>query len=677
MTSLLLAEAAGTTFDYVVIATYFVGILAFGSFFGRFSKSTRDFFFSGQKFAWWLIAMSMVATGVGSYSFIKYSAMGFKYGMSSSMTYMNDWFFIPFFMFGWLPIIYFSRCRSIPEYFQRRFDTKCRIMAAVIMLMYMVGYVGVNLFTLGVAANKVLGVDLYSAMIVIACVSAIYITAGGQTAVIFTDLLQGFMLLFAGLLLFVLGLDYLGMDGGLVDGFRSLWAHIAWHGPGDEALRNLQGRLPLARFNEPPDFNFVGIFWQDGVANSITFLFINQGLIMRFLAAKSMTEGRKTILFNTLLLMPIAMVVVSNAGWIGNAMAGIGIIDENRDPEEAFVVVTELVCKPGVFGFILAALTAALMSTIDTLTNATAAIFVYDVYQPYLAKNRPDRHYLRAARCVSLGASALGLGCGFIFSKFGSIYAAHGAFTSIVTPAIVVSVAFGAFWKRYTPTAAFWSMLGGFTLIWASVKWPAMIEPFGTWLHGVSPEGGFKFMRAFFGLFASGVIGVVISLFTKPKPESEIAGLWVGSIDWGRRFFKGGEPNFEIGEKIVAQLRISEDGTAEDTAAAVVPAPDPAQTQEREGEAPLLGGASGGITQPPTPSYPVVRLSTEDMARMKARQGDLLYVADARRYLGGLRSLHAKAGRPHDQGKVALIHPGAFKAGSFVSSRPVRVEKFF
>ncbi len=268
MTSTLLAEAYGSTLDYSIIIIYFVAILGFGTFFGRYAKSTRDFFFGGQKFSWWLIAMSMVATGVGSYSFIKYSAVGFTYGMSSSMTYMNDWFFIPFFMFGWLPIIYFSRVRSIPEYFQRRFNTPARVMAVVIILAYMLGYIGFNLYTLGVAAKAVLDVNLYYAMLVIAIISAIYITVGGQTAVIFTDLVQGFMLLGAGAVTLLLGLDYLGADGGIVEGIKTFWAHLGF-----------AERLPFAHFNRPPDFNFVGVFWQDGVASSITFLFINQGLM--------------------------------------------------------------------------------------------------------------------------------------------------------------------------------------------------------------------------------------------------------------------------------------------------------------------------------------------------------------------------------------------------------------
>ena len=75
-------------------------------------------------------------------------------------------------------------------------------------------------------------------------------------------------------------------------------------------------KLPLAHFNHPPNFNFVGIFWQDGIAGSIGFLFLNQGLIIRFMAAKNVNEGRKAAAFNVLLVLPISAIVVSNAGWL-------------------------------------------------------------------------------------------------------------------------------------------------------------------------------------------------------------------------------------------------------------------------------------------------------------------------------------------------------------------------
>ena len=135
--------SAGATIVVAIVSfIYFIGIMVFGTYFSKFSKNLNDYFYSGQRFAWWLAAASMVATGIGSYSYLKYSEQGFNTGMSSTMTYMNDWFIVPFFIFGWLPIIYFARVRSIPEYFERRFNRTARYLAVLIIMAYMVFYFG-------------------------------------------------------------------------------------------------------------------------------------------------------------------------------------------------------------------------------------------------------------------------------------------------------------------------------------------------------------------------------------------------------------------------------------------------------------------------------------------------------------------------------------------------------
>ena len=124
----------GKPVDYIVMLLYMAAILAIGLGFGKRNKSTKDFFFGGQRFAWWLIAASLVATLVGSYSFVKYSRAAYTFGLSSSQSYFNDWALMPLLLFGWLPILYFSRIVSVPEYFGRRFDSKVRLWATISVL---------------------------------------------------------------------------------------------------------------------------------------------------------------------------------------------------------------------------------------------------------------------------------------------------------------------------------------------------------------------------------------------------------------------------------------------------------------------------------------------------------------------------------------------------------------
>ncbi|MFH1728696.1 MAG: sodium/solute symporter [Pseudomonadota bacterium] len=524
--------------DTAIIVVYFIAILGFGSYFGRFTKNTKDFFFSGQRFSWWFISMSCVATLVGSYSFIKYADVAYRFGFSSTMTYMNDWFFMPLWMFGWLPIIYFGRIQSIPEYFQKRFDEKTRVAATVILLLYMIGYIGINLYTLGVAFNALIPMGVYWWAIIVAVICAIYVTAGGQTSVVMTDLLQGFLLLIAGFALFLMGIHYLG-------GFDVFWQYFPE-----------KYRFALADFNKPSEFNFVGIFWQDAIGSTLALYFMNQGMIMRFLSARSVREGRKAMIAMILVLTPLTTIAVCNVGWIGRAMNGMGIIPDGINSKEVFVIVTNMICKPGIFGLILAALIAALMSTIDTLINAVAAVTVNDVVRPYFVKNREDKYYLKVARYASILTAFIGVLLVPLFAQFKSIYAAHGAFVAAVSPPLIVAILLGAFWKRYNITGAFLTLTLGSVLTFLSTIFPHLILPFS---HGVDPNEGLLYIRACYSFFISGLVGVVFTLLTKPQEDSAIKGLTIWTLDAARSFFKGSKANPNAGKKIKMLLKASAD----------------------------------------------------------------------------------------------------------------------
>ena len=590
-----------TSLDWVVLVIYFMAILGFGAWFARYTKTTKDFFFGGQRFSWWLIAMSCVATVVGSYSFMKYSAAGFKYGLSSSMTYLNDWLILPFFILGWFPIIYFMRITSIPEYFEKRFDRKTRIVAIILILIYMIGYVGINFYTLGVALEPILGVNLYAIVISIAVISAIYMHAGGQTSVIMTDLIQGFVLLLAGLSLLFLGLSYIG-------GFEKFW----------DGLPFLH-KLPLAQFNEPPKFNFVGIFWQDALASSVAFYFMNQGVMMRFMSVRSYQDGYKAMLAIVIVLMPLAALSIANSGWLGSSMANYGMIPADTDPNKIFIVVANIITSPGIFGLILAALTAALMSTIDTLITAICAIFVNDIWKPFVVKDREDAYYLKIARNVAIASAVVGVLLVPIFAQEKSIYVAHGKFISTVTPAMVIVILLSVFWKRFTANAAVWTLICGSAGVALSAWNPHWIEPIA---HGISPEGGYKFMRAFFGFCVAISVGVIITFFTKAKSDKELEGLVIDSFDKAKHFFKGGEPNEAEGQEILLKPIVKE-----------------------------IEGAS---------------FSQAALDKMAARVGDLMYLADERWYFGGLKSVHIRAAEVHNGPEDEVYIPqSAVETGHF------------
>ena len=275
------------------------------------------------------------------------------------------------------------------------------------------------------------------------------------------------------------------------------------------------------------------------------------------------------------------------------------------------------------------------MSTVDTLLNATSAVFVNDVWHPYIVREAPDRHYLRVARIACIVGAIVGIILVPIYMKFKTIYAAHAAFTATITPPMVVAIVLGCTWKRYTAKAAFWTLLGGVILMFVSLKYDILLAPFSLGI----PRSGWFYIRALYGLVVSGVIGVVVALCTSPPAKEKLSGLVWGTEREGMIKFKGAEPN------------------------------------EREGKQAVLR-----IKQILSDEEDVVRVSPRAMELMQANTGDLLYVTDYRWWTGGLHSIHSKAGDPiteeEDFDKVyvpkVLMDIGRFKEGV-----KVRIEKIF
>jgi len=674
--------------------------MLFGSYFSKYNRTTNDFFFGGRRFAWWLITISIVATGVGSHSFIKYSAKGLEHGISSTMTYLNDWFFTPFFLFGWLPLIVYTKIRSIPEYFERRFSPTVRFIATIFQLMYMIGYLGIGLLTLGKTITpllppefSILGLTIHLSMfkviIAIAVITGIYTTFGGQTAVIFTDLIQGLILLFSGFLIFILGISYVG---GL-DAF--------WH------LLPPDWRLPLADFSQPADFNFVGIFWQDGVAGSVGFLFMNMGLIMRFMSAKSVNEGRKAAVFNILFMLPLSAIVVGNAGWIGKAMTQMipPTLRPDINPDEVFVAVTHIISSKGVFGFVIASLTAALLSTVDSLINAIAAVYINDVHRPLKkfirkkteAEEVAVKKELSAARIASMVFTGVGVLAVIPFSTYPTVYEAHGYFHSTLTPPLVTAIFLGVFWRRFTPAGVLATFLGGSSLIILGARYPdILITPVA---HGtpMDPVHPYSYISALYNTLACVGLGVLVTymqpIFTKMinrlrrkngnHKEIAITAIVVTGVLLIAVWFNFGSLAVLTSATIILTLasalaatyfihydkNVHTDGLTVWSIRKAKELFKGSKLNEREGEIVKVHWKLNESKDN------LVHVSVKEMHKMEAEVGDLVYVCDARKYLGGLKSVHTKLGEPHNEAGVVYINEEHKLSALFQEGKILTVEK--
>lgn len=614
----------------LVTLVYFIVITGYGTYFARYNRNINDFFYCGQRFSWWIAAASMVATGIGAYSYLKYSEQGYNTGMSSALVYNNDWFLVPFFLFGWLPILYFNKIRSIPEYFERRFNKIARYISMFIILAYMFFYIGYNFFTIGVAIEGIMGWPQMYTIPIVAILLGVYVTYGGQTAVIFTDLFQGIMIYIAGGLAIAAGIYALG-------GFDEFWNYLP-----------ILHRLPFPHLSISPKFNTTGLFWGEAVAGSIAFTFMNQGFIMRYLSLKSVREGRKAALFNVIVSGITSAIVIGAVGWIAKSLIVkqtlMGGKLEGLDPIHikntfhTFVIVCweTLRHNSWVFGFVVAALTAALMSTIDTLINACAAVGIYDIYKPLIKKDADDAHYLKAARVLSILSTFIGVLLVIWFNKQqGTLMSIHYKGIMMIIPPVVTTIFLGVFWKRFTAMAACVSMVGGSLLTVASVFYPSMIDHFASFVSAPQ-DGVYIYMRAMFGMVVTATIGMAVTLLG-PADKKDIRGLTVDTIDYGIETYKGGKPDHRLGKK---QKRLT-------------------------------------VEYDETIPFEQIALSPEAKVKLKVTAGDLVYVSDNRWWLGGLRSEHFKVAEANTQNKVVKMSRQSFERAYLKEAKAVCVEKIF
>ena len=617
---------------FSVITGYFLFITFTGLYFSRFSSNINDFFFSGQRFSWWLPAFSMVATGIGSYSYLKYSQQGFNTGMSSTMVYMNEWFVVPVFVFAWLPILYYNRIRSVPEYFEKRFNSTARYVTVILILAYIFYYIGYNLFTIGLALDGLFGLPPLYTVPLVTFILGFYVTFGGQTAVILTDLFQGLMLYLAGFLVLGFGVYALG-------GFGEFWSYLP-----------TTHRLPFTSLNSNPHFNTVGVFWGDALVGSAAFLFMNQGILMRFLAIRSVKQARVTAFFNVLVALPLSAITVGVAGWVarsfiakqqhsGSALPGYESLTVT-DSYNVFIdlAFTVLMKHEFLLGLVIAALLAALMSTVDTLINASAAIGVYDIYKPLIKPQESERHYLKVARQISvivIGISLLLVI--WFFRQKGTLMSIHYKGIMTIIPPVVTTVFIALFWARFDSFSAILAMVVGGTTTVLTGIFPEPVVILRDFFMGAS-DGDPIYFRAVFGVLVTSIVGVTACLSRPSSKENpkKVKGLTADTLLTAMTFFKKGPPNLELGEQ-VRSLCLKEDSSVEATE---------------------------------------VCLSKKTCAQLKARVGDKVYVSDDRWWLGGMRSGHFELKAYHDQEEnLVLISKEGIKRSYMMLDRKVFSEK--
>jgi len=453
--------------DYLIFICYAVLILGVGLWVSRdkkgHQKNAEDYFLASKSLPWWAIGASLIAANISAEQFIGMSGSGFALGLAiASYEWMAA---LTLIIVGkyFLPIFIEKGLYTIPEFVEKRFSTNLKTILAV----FWIGlYVFVNLASVlylgSLALETIMGIPVVYGVVGLSLFAAAYSLYGGLSAVAWTDVIQVVFLVLGGVVTTYLVLNTVSGGEGVMAGFKAIY-------------QTAPERFSMILDASNPEFKnlpgigvLVGGLW---VANLYYWGF-NQYIIQRTLAAKSLKESQKGILFAAFLklFIPLIVVVPGIAAYtiVNNPelLSTLGEIGQQNLPsvgqsDKAYPWLLQLL-PVGLKGLAFAALTAAIVSSLASMLNSTATIFTMDIYKEYIDKDAGDKKTVNVGRISAAIALVLASITAPLLGGIDQAFQFIQEYTGVVSPGILAIFLLGLFWKKATNKAA---IIGALTSI--------------------------------------------------------------------------------------------------------------------------------------------------------------------------------------------------------------------
>ncbi|OEV02739.1 sodium:solute symporter family protein [Streptomyces oceani] len=506
-----------TPLDYAILGAYFAVVLGIGIVVRRRVRNSLDFFLSGRSMPAWITGIAFVMANLGAIELIGMTANGAQYGLPTLHYYLIG--AIPAMVFLGLvmmPFYYGSKVRSVPEFLRRRFGPGAHLFNALSFTVASLLIAGVNLYALALIVNVLLGWPIAVSIVVAAALVLSYITLGGLTAAIYTEVMQFFVLL-AGLVpMTVLALREIGGWQGLVDRIErnpgSSEQLSAWPGTELTGLEN-------------PVLSVIGIVFGLGFVLSFGYWTTNFAEVQRAMSAKDMSAAKRTPLIGAYpkILVPVVIVLPGMiAGVLSPELAKLKA-GESSDLtyNDALPYLMAELLPTGFLGIAVAGLMASFMAGMAANISSFNTVFTYDLWQDYVVKGREDGYYLSVGRWVTVIGSVLAVGTAFIAAGYSNIMDYIQALASIFNAPLFATFIIGMFWKRMTPAAGWSGLVAGTA---------AALAVYVASETGVLelPGQGASFLGASLAFVLDALVTVLVTLRTRPKPQEELVGLVYG-----------------------------------------------------------------------------------------------------------------------------------------------------
>ncbi len=424
--------------DLLIIFLYFGIIFSIGFYFSRREKTSTEYFLAGRHVGWFAIGASLFASNISSEHFIGLAGSGAATGMAvghfewlaSLVLLILGWVFVPFYLR--------SQVFTMPEFLERRYGSASRwYLTTVSILAYVLTKISVTLFAGGLLLKQVVGWDMYTSAVVMVLTTGVYTIAGGLGAVIYTELIQTFVLIAGAVIITILGLLEVG-------GFPGLKASV----PPDF--------FHMFKPMSDPNFPWTGIVFGAPILG-IWYWCTDQFIVQRVLSAKSIDHARSgTIFAGFLKILPVFILVVP--GIIARALY------PDITGDQAYPALVTRLLPEGLKGIVVAGLLAALMSSLASCFNSSSTLFTIDVYRKWKPEVS-ERHLVLVGRLATAVLVVLGiLWVPFIRYISSQLYIYLQSVQAYISPPIAAVFLLGVIWTGANGKGAIASLITGLLL---------------------------------------------------------------------------------------------------------------------------------------------------------------------------------------------------------------------
>ncbi|MBD5332590.1 MAG: sodium/solute symporter [Bacteroides sp.] len=528
------------TLDWIVIAIFalaLVGIIVWVM--KQKQNNAADYFLGGKDATWIAIGASIFASNIGSEHLIGLAGSGASSGMAMAHWEIQGWMIL---LLGWVFVPFYSRSMvyTMPEFLERRYNPESRTILSVISLIsYVLTKVAVTVYAGGLVFQQVFGIEevwgidfFWIAAIGLVIITALYTIFGGMKSVLYTSVLQTPILLLGSLIILVLGLRELGGW----DEMMRVCSAVKVNEYGDSMVN-------LIRNNGDPQYPWLGALIGSAVIG-FWYWCTDQFIVQRVLSGKDEKEARRGTIFGAYLkLLPVFLFLIP--GMIAFALhqnslsaGGEGFLpllaNGSHNADAAFPTLVAKLLPAGVKGLIVCGILAALMSSLASLFNSSAALFTIDFYQRYRPDTDPKK-LVRIGQAATIVIVILGILWIPVMRSVGDVlYLYLQDVQSVLAPGIAAAFLLGVCWKRTTAQGGMWALITG--LVIGLSRLGAKVYYSNAATLGAD-DNIFKYL--FYDvnwLFFCGwmlvfclLVAIVVSLFTKAPDAQKIQGLVFGT----------------------------------------------------------------------------------------------------------------------------------------------------